>query len=277
MFTEYFTPIALAVFFAALTAPISQARAEGFDHSGLDAVLRKHVDTSGMVDYSGLLKDRKPLDDYIALLGAADRKAVQGWPRNEQMAFYINAYNAITIQRIIDHYPPKGSGLWWPKISIKNISGVWKRIKTPVAGRNLTLDQIEHDILRPVYKDARVHCVIVCAAMSCPIIEAEAYTAEGLEERLDRAARRFVSDHSKNDIDPQSRLVTISSVFDWFAEDFESYASEVPAAAKGPRKMRSLAGSLGFIARYNPEAREFLRSGDYKVKIADYDWSLNTQ
>ncbi len=254
------------------------ATAMPFDHSGYDAVLKAYVDDAGQVDYVGLGKDRAGLDAYVGALGRENQAQVAAWGRADQMAFYINAYNAITLARIINHYPPKGSGLLHPKISIRNISGVWDKITNPVGGDNLTLEDIEHKILRVKYKDPRIHAALVCAAISCPNLAREAYTGARLEEQLDREAANFARNSAKSDVRPDEKRVYLSSIFDWFPEDFEHLASAVPAATKAGGKTAELAGGVGFIEKFgDPADAEFLRSGDYKVKVLDYDWSLNEQ
>lgn len=266
--------LAAAAFVAAL---FGEARADDlFDHSDFDAILRARVDSGGLVDYEGLLADRAALDAYVARMGDVERASLDSRRREERMAFWINAYNAITLARILDHWPPKGLGLIHPKLSIRNIDGVWDKLTTRVAGAEITLDAIEHEILRPEFGDPRIHAAIVCASIGCPALRNRAYTAENLDAQLDRAARDFVRDPSKNLVDRDAKVVELSPIFKWFAEDFAAQASEVPSAAEG--KLAKYAGGLGFLARHaSEEDAEFLRSGDYKAKYGDYDWSLNAQ
>lgn len=278
MFSQRFIG-ALCFVAMGLSAAIASDPSQGaFDHSDYDAILKRFVNERGLVDYRGLSSGRDKLDAYVNRLGETSLDELKRWPIDEQKAFFINAYNAITLVRILDHYPPKGLGIIHPKVSIRNIDGVWDKLTTKVAGQEITLDYIEHQILRPVYKDARIHVAIVCASIGCPNLAAEAYTGNRLEEQLEREARRFARDASKNKIDRESKRVAISSIFDWFKEDFEGYKSEVPAAAESGGKARELAGGLGFLAKYAAEDdRAFLQSGDYKVSVGKYDWSLNEQ
>ena len=259
----------------AAALPAGPTRA-AFDHGGLDAILKARVDAEGRVDYRGLKGDRAALDAYVARLGRVAPETLNGWSRADQMAFYLNAYNAITFQVVIDHYPPKGLGLIFPRLSIRNIPGVWDKIRTPVAGAELTLNEIEHEILRPRFKDARVHAAIVCASIGCPILRNEAYVGARLEEQLEDAARRFARHPEKNAVDPRRRIVTISPIFDWFKEDFESYAEQAPTLKGRRGDAGRWAGALGFLIRYgDPAHADFLRGGDYRVRLGDYDWSLN--
>ena len=267
---------ALFVLGPAQSAP--GAETAPLDHGDFNAILGKFVDGRGNVDYPSLMKERGGLDAYVVRLGSVRRTDVNKWPPRDQLAFYINAYNAVTLQRIIDHYPPKGLGLIHPKVSIRNIKGAFDKIKTRIGGRDLTLDDLEHTILRARYREPRVHAAIVCASISCPTLSNEAYVGERLEEQLDRAARAFARDATKNSIDTSGDRITISAIFDWFKEDFERYESEVPALRGSRGKKKALAGGIGFLVRYgDPKLQSFLRSGDYKVKVADYDWGLNSQ
>lgn len=247
-----------------------------FDNTEYDGLLKKYVDEAGWVDYPGLIADRAPLDRYVAALGQVTPAELQSWSREDQLAFYINAYNAITLVRIIDNYPPKGSGILFPKVSIRNITGVWKWTKNNVAGEEITLDALEHEVIRAKFGDARIHASIVCASISCPALLNEAFTGENLEEQLERASTAFATDPSRNLIDIEARTATISEIFDWFAEDFESYKAEVPGLADAGGNKQKFAGGLGFLARYGgPEVKEFLNSGNYTLKLGDYDWGLN--
>jgi hypothetical protein len=247
-----------------------------FDHSGFDAVVRRHVGEDGLVDYAALLKDRKPLDDYLALLGTVTGAQFARWPRNEQMAYYINAYNAITLARIIDRYPPTGLGLIWPRVSIKNISGVWDKLTNRVAGEMLTLDDIEHKRLRANYNDPRIHAAVNCASISCPLLWNRAYSAAKLDEELDEASRRFARDPKRNRIDAAKKEIEISKIFDWYADDFKQCETETPKLAGARGAKGKFAGAIGYLVRFgDPAVAEFLKSGDYDIEIADYDWSLN--
>lgn len=132
--------------------------------------------------------------------------------------------------------------------------------------------------MRVDYNEPRIHVAIVCAALACPKLQAEAYTADRLEAQLTAAAEEFARDTSKNRIDRASGKAEISSIWDWFAEDFERYKSEVPAAVARGGKTKKFVGGLGFLAKYGTEeTREFLKSGDYKTTTLKYDWTLNAQ
>ena len=201
-------------------------------------VLSRYVDGSGMVDYAALSKNRKPLDDYIQSL---EHPSTAGWGEQDWIAFWINAYNARTLQVVIDHYPVEG---------IKKIPGAWKKLKAPILGKERTLDEIEHGILRKEYSEPRIHMALVCAARSCPKLRNEPYAGQRLNEQLADQSRDFLSHPDRFKVD--GKVVRISPIFKWFKKDFGS----VP----------------GFLSQYSGQDVAGL-----KIKYQHYDWSLNKQ
>ncbi|MDG2171001.1 MAG: DUF547 domain-containing protein, partial [Opitutales bacterium] len=175
--------------FATLLLTCSVSWAVDFDHAhkDWDRVLKKHVLGSN-VDYASLAKDTQLLDRYLTQLDAVPRAVVDAWTRDKQLAFWINAYNAFTLRVILDYYPIKTwtfKGLVVPWNSIIQIPGVWKKIKWEVAGQSLTLDHIEHGLIRPTFNEPRIHFAIVCASIGCPSLRAEAITFDKLEDQLE--------------------------------------------------------------------------------------------
>ena len=217
-----------------------------FDHSPLERVLQRFVDGRGRVDYVALKVDRGELDAYLESLGSADVAALQD--DAERKAYWINAYNAITLAGILQFYPTG---------SIRDHPGFWTRILTNCGGRDVSLDEIEHQILRPM-GDPRVHMAIVCASKSCPKLARHAYSGEGLDRQLDRASREFLADPFRNRFDDDRRIAYLSRLFSWFEEDF----------AIGPYN-----SVRGFLRRYAPP-RPWL-DGEFTIDYLDYDWSLN--
>ena len=224
----------------------------GFDHSTWNRLLATHVDSRGQVAYRALQENDLPaLRQYLDALADAEPGA---WPRDEQLAFWINAYNA---------------GLVWAVLhgeSAESAAGrdrLFKSWKFRVAGHERTPDEIEHQILRPHFAEPRIHFAIVCASASCPRLRTEAYVGAKLDAQLDAQARDFIRDPTRNVIDPATKTLRLSAVFDWFHADFEKVAGSVPA----------------FVARYaaDPEARNWLLSGPEKIEHLDYDWTLNAQ
>jgi hypothetical protein len=244
----------------ALLAVANLAEAQAIDHSAFNLVLSAHSTPTG-VDYAKLKTDRAPLDRYVAQLGTVSGKQFDRWPRDEQIAYLLNAYNSIVLQQVIDDYPIQRSSnpavLVRPANSVWQIDGFFSALKHRVAGRHLTLDQIEHEWLRPKYKEPRIHFALVCAAQSCPPLREEAYRADRLSAQLDEQARAFLNDRDRNRFLQES--AQLSEIFRWFGDDFG-----------GEPGLRT------FLARYlNPELAQRVRDASYAIKYVDYDWTLN--
>jgi hypothetical protein len=224
------------------------------------------------------------LDRYLAGVAAVTEARFRGWSDAERIAYLINAYNAYTLETVIDHYPIRGTGFFekllkpkrfaFPSNSIRHIDGVFDGITHRVMGREMTLDDIEHSHLRAEHDEPRIHFALVCAALSCPPLRGEAYRGERLDEQLDDQGRRFLNDARLNRFDPDSGEVHLSRIFDWFGDDFHSYAGSA-TAYEGDE---SINGVLNFIGRYLPgRIVDFLKEGEYEVDFLDYDWTLNDQ
>ncbi len=251
---------------------------EQFTYDDYARVLAQHVDDRGMVDYQALKANREPLDRFGRSLAGLERHEFRNWEPEEQIAFWINAYNALTLQVIIDNYPIKAGffgSLRFPKNSIRQISGVWDEITFPVMGRQMTLEDIEHGTLRKDYDEPRIHLALVCAAMGCPKLRNEPYVGERLEEQLNDQGRHFVRQPDKFRIDRRRGRVHISPIFKWFGEDFVSRYAPSAGFRGHDREERAV---LSFLSRYLEDAdRRYLRTEDYDLKWLDYDWSLNEQ
>lgn len=243
---------------------------ESFDHqyTRYGDLLKRHVVASG-VDYQALKGDRGRLDRVVGEFDATGDTRV--WSRAQQMAFWINAYNLFTLRAIVDHYPIKAGWLSrQPRNSIRQIDGVWTDLQWQAAGRSVTLDDIEHRILRPVYQDARIHFAINCASVSCPPLATEPYRPETLDAQLDAAARRYLA--SREGVQVDGETIRVSSLFDWYGDDFiAGYARLVD----GPRAAKERA-ILGLLIKYGPpNAAARARSGQPRLRFLAYDWSLN--
>lgn len=233
---------------------ISQASWANFDWSDYNQLLSKHVSLgekqgieSNLVDYSAFAKD--PLyPSLLERLALFDSTALRG---NEQIAFYINAYNLFAIKLVIDHQPKK---------SIRDIGSwfnpVWEKPAGVLAGKVISLDTIEHKILRNL-NEPRIHFALVCASMSCPDLRTEAYEAEILTQQLDDQTKNFLSNNKKG-LRTDGKDVYVSKIFDWFAEDF--------SPKKSPKTI------LRFIAQYNIEVARYTQ-----FDTLDYNWQLNNQ
>jgi type IV secretory pathway TrbF-like protein len=242
------------------------ASSDPLSYEGYETVLRTYVNADGLVDYPALQVNPQGLKDFVAQLRSVSPDTYAAWSENEKIAFLINVYNAITLESIINQNPLKGS--------IKDIFGVWNFNKHTVMERSLTLDNIEHDILRKDFQEPRIHAALVCAAISCPPLRQEPYTGENLDEQLDDQVRKWLSSPNGLQIDRTQNRVAISSIFDWFGKDWQTkYAIE--GTFTGSAKERS---ALNFISNYvNPEDKEYLEQGNYKLNYLNYDWSLNRQ
>ncbi len=251
---------------------------KSFSYDSYAAVLKSHVDDAGMVNYRGLQAARDKLDEFSAAAARLERKVYEKWGERDKIAFWLNAYNALTLQAIIDHYPIKSSFLKsrvYPKNSIRQIPGVWDEIVFNVMGQDLTLEHIEHEILRKEFDEPRIHVAMVCAAMGCPPLLNEPYTGTKLDGQLDDRARRFLDNPTKFRIDRDKDRLYLSPILKWFAEDFTSKYSPEKEIAKHGRKVSAV---LNFIAVYLKEAdRDYVLAGKFKIKYLKYDWSLNEQ
>jgi len=188
------TALAVGLLLAMLPAD-RQAGASSFDHRypAHADVLARYVRVPG-VDYAALKADRGRLDRAIAEFNAPSASGEAGWSREQRMAFWINAYNAFTLRAIVDHYPIRNGWLTLqPRDSIRQIDGVWTKLTWQAAGRTVTLDDIEHRILRPTFKDARMHFAVNCASVRCPPLAATPYRPETLGSQLDEAARIYLA------------------------------------------------------------------------------------
>jgi len=234
------------------------------------------VGDGGMVDYRGLKGDRGDLDIFVGSLEDVAGEAYNNWSNPEKIAFWINAYNALTLRVIIDHYPIKSSftkSVIYPKNSIRQIPGVWDELSFNIMGKSMTLNHIEHKILRKRFNEPRIHMALVCAAMSCPPIRNEPYSGDRLSAQLDDQTRRFVKRAGNVRIDSKNHRVYLSSIFKWFGDDFvDAYG----AKDKNPNLGGSENAVLNFIRPYLKEAdQDFLASRKYSIHFLKYNWTLN--
>jgi hypothetical protein len=239
--------IAVVVAAGGAVATPAASRTE-VDHSLFSELLGNYV-RDGKVDYAGFQSEEAKLDRYLDALEKVDIKTLS---RDEQFAFYTNAYNAWTIKLILSKYP---------KIkSIKSLgvfnTGPWKQKVVHLKGEKVSLDNVEHDILRPQFNDPRVHFAINCAAKSCPPLRSEAFRGETLNQQLEDSTRSFINDPNSYRLDGSDLYV--SRIFKWFSEDFSD-------------------GALAFFKLYaEGELKEKLeKSGNIQLKYLKYDWSLN--
>jgi hypothetical protein len=211
-------------------------------------LLQRHV-KDGDVDYRGFKNDEAELDRYLDILAQVDPQALSN---DDRFAFYVNAYNAWTIKFILSRYPNLKS--------IKELGSFlrspWKKKLARIDGKILTLDNIEHDILRPQFKDPRIHFSINCASKGCPPLLGEPYTGARLNQQLEGVATAFINDPQYNRLD--NNVLYVSKIFKWFAADFGN-------------------DIVGFVKRYadGPMKTELEKHATLKLKYLEYDWSLN--
>jgi hypothetical protein len=283
MFRKYVnrtsTVIMLAVIgLSSQTSHAEQANKQGFDLAAYDSVLKTFVNEKAMVNYRKLKAQRQQLDAFAVALGKLPRETYEKWSDQDKIAFWLNAYNGLTLKAIVDNYPIKSSFLKsriWPKNSIRQISGVWKKLKFPVMGRRVTLWNIEHEILRKKFNEPRIHMAMVCAAMGCPPLRGEPYEGDRLDEQLDDQTRRFLGDSAKFKIDSRKGTVYLSEILKWFADDFVRKHSPKRNIGRHDKKMSAV---LNFVAPYLSDSqKKYVLAGKFKIKYVDYDWSLNEQ
>ncbi|MFN0216770.1 MAG: DUF547 domain-containing protein [Saprospiraceae bacterium] len=192
-----------------IAADQTNASTIALSHQSFDSLLQKHVSDAGKVNYKGLKSDKSVLDAYCQLL--SENPVQETWVREEKMAYWINAYNAFTLKLIVDNYPTK---------SILNFDSgkTWDVRRIKIDGKKYSLNNIENDILRPQFKDPRIHFAINCAAKSCPPLWNHAYTAENLEATLESRTRAFINDKKYNTL--MSSRAQVSKIFDWYKDDF---------------------------------------------------------
>jgi hypothetical protein len=237
-----------------------QLSMDRIDHSTWDAILRKYVDADGMVDYRALHAsptDMQALDSYLQALSTASPRIEAA--RDGQLAFWINAYNGVTVRGILREYPTSSIRNHTAKVVGYNI---WKDLQIYVGGQPYSLEQIEHEILRKM-GDPRIHFAIVCASVGCPRLLAEAYVPSRIDEQLERNTRDFFARPGNFRYDQRSGRLHLSSILKWFGEDFGS----------------NQAAQLRTIAPWLPTeaARQAAGQSSVTVSYLDYDWSLNEQ
>jgi hypothetical protein len=240
-----------------LTASVPSA-ARARDNQSLEAwqmtwtqVLKRHVDTTGKIDFAGLASDRTGLEDVVKFIAAVDPvSAPARFPTAaSRLAYYIDAYNALAMYGVLDAGVPERFG-WLGRIRFFYLR------KFVIGGRSISLYSLEDDVIRPM-GDPRVHFALNCMSVSCPRLPQAAFTTDGLDHELDAAAREFVSEDRNLHVDRTRREVTLSAIFQFYTKDF---------LAKAP-------SLIAYVDLYRADPVP----PDYKVLFATYDWTINTQ
>jgi hypothetical protein len=281
--------LALAITLGALSAPsycdlqdarpaaVAAEKRVTFEHRAFSALLERHVHGE-LVNYTGLMRDRGMLDMYAKSVATVTPADMDKWDREERMAFWINVYNAYTLQLILDHYDA-GKGKYLDSImAISNGNkNAWNLAIIPMPAfhpdgkeENLTLDQIENKILRPQFGEPRIHVAVNCASVGCPPLRGEAFSGANLEKQLAEQMKEFMAQPSRNAFEKNANKVELSNIFDWYGDDFKTEATDAEPAtdlrdyliANGPT-----------LAGVSAKDRAWIR--DAHLSFGEYDWNLN--
>lgn len=269
--------------FTIISYGLEEVKTDSFDHSyaTYNSLLNRYV-INARVNYEGFINSRAEFETFLRALGSVDEDVFESWTEEQRLAFWINAYNAFTIKAIIDHYPIKRSftlvGIFYaPSDSILQIKGVWTKLQFRALGNMVTLDEIEHQILRKKFNEPRIHMAINCASISCPDLRNEAYTPEKLEEQLADASTNFVNNPDKGVyVNEQSGKVKLSKIFKWFGDDFINNYGSKKLFNNYSLKENAV---LNFTSEYieSEEVKEYLMNNKLKMGYLGYDWHLSEQ
>lgn len=229
-------------------SPAQPLAPKDFSHAAFDEVLRAHV-VEGVVNYPAIAADpRFPV--YLRTLDRVDPYTLLA--RQERLAFWINAYNAFAAKGILDGYSPLTKFGQYRYFIAK---------EHRVGGSTINLYDLERKLLIPDFREPRIHFAIVCASKSCPKLQSWAYAADKLDEQLDRSAREYINDPTRNRFDRERKVVYLSMIFKWFEDDFTAHSGSL----------------LGYVKRYvaDPQLARELESAPYRVEFLEYDWNLN--
>jgi len=252
-FMSLFLSISLAVQLWACGPGLpANSTAAPVNHDAWHQMLQAWVNQAGMVNYAAFKQNEAQLDAYLNML--ASNAPAESWNRNEKLAYWINAYNAYTIKLILNHYPVESIRDIGSKIQVPFVNSPWDVKFIEIGGQTYDLNNIEHGIIRKYFNEPRIHFALVCAAVSCPKLLNEAYTAQKLETQLTKQTRAFLSNPAKNKIGANS--VQLSKIFEWYKTDFTDKGS-----------------LIDYLNQYS----DVKIAPNAKVSHLDYSWALNTQ
>ncbi len=226
----------------------SNAQSNKFDHSIFDALLKNYVDESGMVNYPAFINNQK-FATYLKAIGNADLNKLTN---DDKLTFYINAYNATVIKNVLDHLPIN---------SPKDVDGFFSKIKHTIAGKEITLDELEHKYALKI-EPTLSHFGLVCAAVSCPKLINAAYEDDSVFEQLEKNGGIYFNDSDKNRLDRENKILYLSEVFKWFKDSFVKKYGSLKETA------------MHFM---NESDAKFLKENDITIKYMKYNWQLNKQ
>ncbi|RLD25272.1 MAG: DUF547 domain-containing protein [Bacteroidetes bacterium] len=219
------------------------------DHDLWDGIVKEFV-VDGHVNYEHLLKNSEQLNIYLHRLQSHTPSS--DWSREEKLAYWINAYNAFTIKIVLDNYPVKSIKDIGDKLQVPLVNSTWDIKFIEIGGKDLSLNDIEHRILRKEFNEPRIHFAIVCASESCPPLRSEAFISENIDKQLNEQALLFINDKNRNQLSADH--IEISQLFSWFKGDFTTEGS-----------------LIDFLNKYSHTKI----SANAKISYLDYDWSLN--
>jgi hypothetical protein len=232
--------------------PVPATAAKPIPHDLFNGLLKKYVDGNGLVNYRALkASDAATLQRYLDLVSANAPAA--DWSREEKLAYWINAYNAFTIKQILDKYPTKS--IISSQVQLVSPTGPFSKKYFTIGGREMSLNNVEHDIIRKEFNEPRIHFALVCAAVSCPKLRNEAYVPNRLDAQLTEQARNFLNDPTKNAI-ARDRL-SLSKIFDWYKDDFGKTDEA--------------------LIRYINQYSQTKAGPTAKISYQSYSWDLNAQ
>jgi len=232
--------VTLSVIFLALGFTLFSQSSDFHNHSSYNTLLKKYVTSEGAVNYNGIKSEAKVLSNYIETLKSNAPKS--SWSRENKLAYWINLYNALTLNLIVKNYPLN---------SITDIDKAWDTPITTIAGKSYTLNNIENDLIRPTFKEPRIHFAVNCAAKSCPKLLNEAFVGSKLNAQLEKQTKAFINNHTYNKI--SSNSVQVSKIFEWYAVDF------------------------GNLVQYLNKYSNTKINSTAKVSYIEYNWQLNKQ
>jgi len=241
-------------------------------HRAFDQILDVNV-RDGLVYYRALRASRAVLDRYAGSLNVP-AATYQSWSREQQMAFWLNAYNVFVLQTVVDHYPLNGTSKAYPPNSVRQVPGAFEQLKHRVAGQSLTLDEIEKKILPP-FKEPRLYLALGRGALGSGRLRSEAYTGDQLQQQLDDVQQEFVSEQTMINIDRSANVVSVTPIISWHDSEF---IAAYDKGATGPMAQRSPIerAIVAFVTpRLLPLEKELLQKNEFKVTYHPFDWRLN--
>jgi len=267
--------IALASSLAPVAAPLQEPKPVAVDalHRPFDEILDIYV-RDGLVYYFALRQERGKFDRYVQALGDVGADTIKAWPRQRQLAYWINAYNAFVLRTVVDSYPIRGRSSDYPPNSIRQIPGAFERRTFRAGGRTLTLDAIEKDVIAE-FGDARALLALARGAIGGPRLKSEAFTADRLDSQLETMAGELTTRRDLVFVDVSNGVLSVNPLFSWREAAFaQSLASRAPAIYASRSPLEKAVLSLIDSQLVRSEA-EFLRKNTFRMAFHDFDWKLN--